>query len=244
MATREPRKALLLPLGTLVAVGMAEIIAMGGFPFATCGLMLIGACGLLSVISQPGHVLGVILVWALAIGCAWRAESVGVETPALLDMFIYLAALAAVRAAYVTARAFVRDVPTVPRTPDQERAHLRASRAIAVVLAAQCVAFGFWSAAQGRLLEAPLFGELLLVGAGMALAWVVRSGHYVRTAQVVLTLSALGALVGALAAQFNAFAVGRLVTAASLGAGMLLMLVASALVIVVHTRLIDSEHGA
>ncbi len=244
LATHQPQYAALLPLGTLGVLGAAEVFGAGGFPFATVGLLIIGSFASLALLSRPVNVLAVLLAWALAVATGWRAERVSFETSVWLDALVYLSAIAAIRSAYVAARAFVREVPSIPRDAVQERAHRRASRAIGIVLAAQCVAFALWSAADGDLSDAPLFGELLLVGAGMALAWVVRSGQYVRTAQAVLSLGAIAALVGVIAAQLGAFAAGRLFTAASLGAGVMLLLVAAALTVVVHTRLIDTEHGA
>jgi hypothetical protein len=233
-----------MPLGALAVLFGAELFASGGFPFATLALVTVGACALLAALSGPASMLAVLLAWGLAIAAAWRAESVTAETSAWLDALVYLSSLAALRFAYVTARAFVRETPAMQRAEDQERAHRRASRAIGLVLAVQCLVFALWSGKEGRLHDAPLFGELLLVGAGLALAWVVRTGRYVRTAQAVLTLGALGALVLLIAMQLHAFAAGQFVTVASIGAGLALLLVAGALTVVVHTRLIDVEHGA
>jgi hypothetical protein len=244
VATREPQYAALLPLGMLAVLGGAEFLGPASFPLLTIGLLILAAFACLALLSGPTTILAVILAWTLAVVTGWRAERISLETPAWLDALVYLSALAALRSAYVAARAFVRDAPALPRAAEQERAHRRASRAIGIVLAAQCIAFSVWSASEGRLHDAPLFGELLLVGAGMALAWVVRTGQYVRTAQFVLSIGAIGAIVVAIAAQFHAFAAGRLFTAASFGAGILLLFVAAALTVVVHTRLIDAEHGA
>jgi hypothetical protein len=244
LRTREPQYAALLPLSTLAVLGLTEVLGASSFPFATLGLLLIAAFAYLAFLSASVNILAVLLAWALAVTTGWRAERITLETSAWFDALVYLTALAAVRSTYVAARAFVRESPAIPRAAVQERAHRRASRAIGIVLAAQCVAFAFWTAADGRLADAPLYGELLLVGAGLSLAWVVRTGQYVRTAEAVLTLGAIGALVGTIAAQFGAFGAGQIFTAASVGAAALLVLVTAALTIVVHTRLIDTEHGA
>ncbi len=244
LTTREPQNAAFLPLATLAVLGGAEIVGRGGFPFATVGILVIAAFAALALLSRPVSMPAVLLAWGLAVIVGWRAAGVSLDTPAWLDALVYLSALAALRSAYVAVRTFVRESPSVPRGADQVVAHRRASRAIGLVLVAQCIGFAFWSAAKGSLSSAPVFGELLLVGAGIALTWVVRTGLYVRTAQVALTLGTVGALVLAIATQFSAFGAGQLFSAASLGAGLLLLLVASALTIVIHTRIIDTEHGA
>ncbi len=244
LATREPQHAAFLPLATLAVLGGAEIVGKGAFPFATLGLLIVAAFAALALMSRPVNMFAVLLAWGLAVTAGWRAERVSLDTPAWLDALVCLCSLAALRSAYVAARTFMRESPAAPRATEQVVAHRRASRAIGMVLAAQCIAFTFWSATDGSFSGAPLFGELLLIGAGLALAWVVRSGQYVRTAQVVLTLGAVVALVVALAAQFSAFGAGQLFTAASLGAGLLVLLVAAALTVVVHTRAIDTDHAA
>jgi len=243
LSTREPQHAALLPLGTLAALGIAEIMGLGGFPFATLGLLVVGAFACLALLSRPVNIVAVLLAWGLAVTAGWRAERISLDTPVWFDALVYLSALAALRSAYVAARAFLRESPATQRDAEQERAHRRASRAIGMVLAAQCVVFTFWSAADGGFAGAPLFGELLLVGAGIALAWVVRTGQYVRAAQAMLTLGAIATLVLTVAAQFSAFGAGQLVTAASLGSALLLLLVAAALIVVVHTRMVDTDRG-
>jgi hypothetical protein len=240
-ATREPQRAAYLPHTALAALGGTEMFTPG-FPFATVGLLLVAAFAALALISRPVTMGGVLLAWALAVTCGWRAERVAAESPVWVDALIYLASLAALRSAYVALRSFATDAALAPRAPEQERAHRRASRAIGVALAAQCLAFALWSLGSGAS-GAVVFGELLLVGAGAALAWVVRSGQYVRTAQAVLTAGAFGAIVVAIAAQLSAFAIGQAFTAASVGALLMLALVTTALVVIVHTRQIDSDHG-
>jgi hypothetical protein len=236
IATREAGRAGLLPLATLAVLGGAELLGPGSFPFATLGLLLLAAFASLALLPKPTGMGAVLLAWALAVAAMWRAESVTDGTTAWMDALVYVATLAALRSAYVAARSFAREAPVAWRDDVQARAHRRAARAIGIVVAAQCVAFAVWSGVQGRFPEATLFAELLLVGAGIALAWVVRSGRYVGVAQAVLSLAALVALVGVIAAQFTAFAAGHLVTPASLGAALGLLLVASALTVVIHTR--------
>lgn len=242
VATREPQRAAFLPLVALAMLGCAEMFTPG-FPFGTIGLLLLAAFSSLALLSRPVTMGAVLLAWAVAVACGWRAERIADETPYWIDALMYLASLAALRSVYVAVRAFATDAALAPRTEEQALAHRRASRAIGIALAAQCVAFAVWSLASD--IDASLiFGELLLVGAGVALAWVVRTGQYVRAAQAVLTVGAFAAVVVMIAAQFSAFGAGRLVTPASLGAGLLLALVAGALIIVVHARHIDSDHGA
>ncbi|HEX5136060.1 MAG TPA: hypothetical protein VFY93_03750 [Planctomycetota bacterium] len=240
VGTREPQRASFLPLLGLATLGGLEMLGTAGFPFATVGLLLLAAFASLALLARPIPMGGVLLAWGLAVACGWRAERVGPSSPAWVDALVYLVALAALRSAYVAARAFINDAPVTPRDPNQQRAHGRASGAIGLVLAAQCIAFTLWSAKSG-IESAALFGELLLVGAGAALAWVVRTGQYMRTAQGVLTLGALGSIVLLIAAQLGAFAKGEVFTAASIGAGLLLALVTGALTVVVHTRLLDAE---
>ncbi len=242
LVTREPQRAAFLPLVALALLGGAEMFTPG-FPFATIGLLLLAAFSSLALLSRPVTMGAALLAWAVAVACGWRAERVADESPIWIDALMYLASLAALRSAYVAVRAFATDAALAPRTPEQELAHRRASRAIGIVLVAQCVAFAAWSIASD--VDASLiFGELLLVGAGAALAWVVRTGQYVRAAQAVLTAGAFAAIVVMIAAQFSAFGAGRLVTPASLGAGLLLALVTGALIVVVHARHIDTDHGA
>jgi hypothetical protein len=242
LLTREPQRAALLPLAALAPLGAVEMF-VSGFPFATVGLLLLAAFAALVLMSGSATMGGVLLAWALAVACGWRAERVTPDSPVWVDALIYVASLLALRSAYVAVRTFATDAGVAPRALEQERAHRRASRAIGLALVAQCVACAAWSLNSG-IETAVVLGELLLVGMGVALAWVVRTGHYVRTAQAALTVGSVGAIVAAIAAQFGAFAKGQVFTAASLGAGLLVLLTAGALVVVVHTRLVDSEHGA
>jgi len=239
VGTKEPQRACYLPLATLSALGVLELTGTGGFPFATLGLLLLGTFAALALLPRPTSMVAVLLSWGLAVAAAWRAEIVSASTPAWIDALVYLTSLAAIRSAYVAARGLVRDAPAAWRSAQQERAHRRASRAIGIVLAVQCVVVA--AATQGSISGAPLFGELLLVGVGLALAWVVRTGHYVLLAQIALTIGAAAALVGTIATEFAAFAAGRLFTATSLGAFGLLLIATTALIVVVHTRLLETE---
>jgi len=243
LATTQPQYAACLPLAVLAVLCSLELAGPGAFPFATLGLLLLGMFTALALLPRPTGMIALLLSWGLAVAAIWRAEAYSLATPIWVDALVYLTALAALRSAYVAARTFVRETPVARRDVAQERAHRRASRAIGIVILVQCAAFAFWSANGGTILGAPLFGELLLVGAGLALAWVVRSGYYVRTAQAVLTLATLAALVGVIATQLKAFAVGQLYTTVSIGAMVLMLLVTAALTVVVHTRLIEESNG-
>jgi hypothetical protein len=232
-ATREPNRAAFLPLVVLGGLGVVEMFTPG-FPFATVGLLLLAAFAALALMSRPVTMTGVVLAWALFAACGWRAEAVAGDSPVWLDVLVYLASLAALRSAYVAARGLSADAAQAA-APGQARACRLASRAIGVALIAQCAVLALWSAAND-VNAAVIFGELLLVGAGVALALAVRSGQYMRTAQTVLTFAALGAVVLLIAAQLSAFAAGQAFTVTSIGAGVLLLLMSAALVIMIHTR--------
>jgi hypothetical protein len=245
VATKHPAYGAVAPVATLGLLAVAEGTYGTGFPFATIGLLLLASFVPLALLPRPTGAFGVLLAWLLAVVAVWRAERLGASTAVWFDALVYLCALAAVRSTYVAIRAFFRETPVEGRHEQQERAHRRASRAIALVLAVQCVAYAVWAGVEGRpLADAPFFGLLFLLGGGMVLAWVVRCGRCVRTAELSLSLATLAALVGTIATQLAALGAGQVFNAASLSMGVLLLVLASALTVVVHTRLTDLEYAA
>jgi hypothetical protein len=243
IGTRRPEWASVLPLATLLALAIGEIATGMGFPFATLGLLVLAGFTSLALLPHPTHVLAVLAAFVVALAAGWRAEHLPESTGLWFDALVYLCSLAAIRSAYVAARSFAREAAVPGRAAEQERAHLRASRAIGAVLAVQCIAFALWNV-DGGFATAQLLGELLLVGGGLLLAWVVRRGKYVGTAQVVLSLGAFASVVALIAAQLSAWASGQFLTATSIGAGVLVLALTAALCVVVHARMTDSDFGA
>jgi len=244
LLTRVPWRAAILPVVPLAALAAAEASTAGLFISpATIGLILLGATACLLLAQRHTRGIAVLCTWLLAVLCIWHVGR-GLEGPLGVRVIGYLIVLAAFRTVYVAARSFIHASRLARRTSEQARAHRRAGLAIALVLAGQYAAYVLWAVYGVRPLpDLCLFGELFLVGAGVLLAWSVRGGRGVRAAQLVLGTATLATLVGAIAAQFAAIGAGLAYSTASVLLGSLMLLLALALMVVVHARLIDLEHG-
>jgi hypothetical protein len=158
-----------------------------------------------------------------------------------------LAAVLAVRAAWVVARATAGGVRMRARSENRQRYHRQASLGVAFVLAAQFVLFQvwFWLAPATEGSTAPvlsgLLPQLLVLGTGAWLAWSVGRGRHLRLVERILGLTALAVMVLCLAVSFAAFGAGEAYNADSLTLGVFLFALVGGLTFVLRARLADEE---
>ncbi|MHC4816890.1 MAG: hypothetical protein ACYTF8_02350, partial [Planctomycetota bacterium] len=199
-------------------------------------------------IGKPGElslaVVGLQAVGAVsfAANCIVLGLGAGWTLPAAI-----LAAVLAVRAVWVLARATADGIRVPPRSKTRQRYHRQASLGVAFVLAAQFVLFRVWAllapgidGSTDRVLSG-LLPQLVVLGAGAWLAWCVSRGLHLRLVERILGLSAVAVMVLCLAVSFAAFGAGEPYNADSLTLGVFLFALVGGLTVVLRARLADEE---